>query len=89
MKKKIIFVVLCAVLLLLFTSLSYGQDPGDPMDGFQVDGDQADGFQEYEEYRFREDPWDHLQSPPVGEDENFDVVTIVIDLGFCYIFYTF
>jgi len=77
MKKKTILAVLCVVLLLLFTSLSYGSDrppsmpeinPGEPDLG---------------------DPWDHDKSSPGGEDENSDIVTIVIDLGFCYIFYTF
>jgi len=62
MKNKIIFVVLCVVLLLLFTSLSYGSDgpPSTPEIG-PGEPDLAD-------------PWDYDKSSPGGEDENSDVV---------------
>lgn len=77
MKNKTILVVIGIVLLLLVTSLSYGSDrpPSTP----EINPGEPD----------LADPWDHDISSPGGGDENSDIVTIVIDLGFCYIFYTF
>jgi hypothetical protein len=85
MKKNILFVVLCAVLLLLFTSSSYKQVPVDNTMGGPLKDQPPDSL----EPQLREDPWDNLKSPPVEEDENSGIVAIIIDLGFCYILYTF
>jgi hypothetical protein len=78
MKNKVIFVVLCAVLLLLFASLSHGGGGNPP----PLKDQPADSLQ----HQDPEDPWDRLSSRPLKGDENSDVVIIVIDIGFCYIF---
>jgi len=73
MKSKVIFVVLCAVLLLLFTSFSH-----DGRGNLSSGKDQpADSLQ----HQDPADPWDHLEFPTVEENENWGVLTIIIDLN--------
>lgn len=95
MKNKIILAVLCVVLLLLLTSLSYGgwgylkPRPLEP---------KADPPVKLREARFigdlpprdpggpdQGDPWDRCLSPLIDEERNSDVVPSVVNLWFLYI----
>ena len=99
MKNKTILVVLYVILLLLFTSLSYGGWGDLKPKSLEP---QVDQLAKHEKVGLPEDPppggpgepdledpWDNLLSPPTKEDEGIDIVTIIINLGFYYMFYTF
>lgn len=79
MKSKTIFVVLCVVLLLLFTSLSYGwwgnlePQPIEPQEDPPIDRIDS---------RLRGHPWDH--SPRIPDDTTVQVEVSVFLIPFSF-----
>jgi len=82
MKNKTIFVVLCVVLLLLFTSLSYGwwDKPRPQLQALQLKQEPPP----HQKARLRQHPWDHCLSPRIPDDTIAQVEVSVFLIPFSF-----
>ncbi len=82
MEKKTILVIVCVASLLLLTSLNYGSDAPPLSDATP---------QSESEGQNQQDPWDRYEDESTyqTEDKSSESVTVVLDLGFGYVLWTF